>query len=248
MSLRGWAAAILLMLAPLCACRRPAPIPRSSRTASRLLGYTIQAGAFAKVENAARLSERLKGEGLEATYFAAKDGLFKVRFGDFPSRETARRRADTLLAKGVIETYYLVAPETQAAARRSVTGDGALREELVRTAENYLGLPYLWGGSSAETGFDCSGLTMSVYRLNGLSLPRSSRDQFQGGSAVGREELQKGDLLFFATGGSGRVNHVGLYIGDGKFIHAPRSGQNIRRDSLENPVLSKQFLGARSYL
>lgn len=248
MSLRGLAAALLLLLIPLCACRRPAPSPRPHRTATRMLGYVIQAGAFAKVENAARLSERLKKEGLEATYFAAKDGLFKVRFGDFSSREAARKRAERLKTQGVIEAYYLVAPETQAAARRTVTGDSALREELVLTAEHYLGLPYLWGGNSAENGFDCSGLTMSVYRLNGLSLPRSSRDQFQEGSPVNRAELQKGDLLFFSTGRSGKVSHVGLYIGDGKFIHAPRSGQRIRRDSLDNPVLSKQFLGGRSYL
>jgi len=213
-----------------------------------MLGYTIQAGAFAKVENAARLAERRKREGLEATYFAAGDGLHKVRFGDFPDREQARRRAETLKAQGVIEVYFLVTPESQPIARRALMGDRALREGLVRTAEDYLGIPYLWGGSSAENGFDCSGLTMSVYRLNGLVLPRSSRDQFQIGTPVDRSELQKGDLLFFATGRSSRVSHVGLYIGDGQFIHAPRSGQKIRKDTLDNPVLSRQFLGARSYL
>lgn len=248
MMLREWAVGVLCLLLPLCACKRPVPGPGSQKTATGLLGYTIQAGAFARVENAARLADRLKAEGLEATYFAADDGLYKVRFGDFSQRESAQKRADALKARGIIEAYLLVAPETQAAARRRTTGDKALREELVRTAENYLGIPYLWGGSSAGTGFDCSGLTMSVYRLNGLKLPRSSRDQFQEGNPVPRRELQKGDLLFFATGGSGRVNHVGLYLGEGKFIHAPRSGQAIRRDSLDNPVLSKQYLGARSYL
>jgi len=251
MNRRAWGAGLLLLLAPLSACRRPAPTPRTQLAQLaqlRLLGHTIQAGAFARVENAARLAERLKGEGLEATYFVAKDGLYKVRFGDFPSAEAARKRAESLKTQGIIEVFLLVAPEAQAVARRRFTGDAALQEELVHTAESYLGIPYLWGGSSAGTGFDCSGLTMSVYRLNGLRLPRSSRDQYQEGSSVGREDLQKGDLLFFATGRSGQVNHVGLYVGAGRFIHAPRSGQAIRRESLDNPVLSKQYLGARRYL
>jgi len=242
------AIAVLLLLAPLCACRRPSAVLQSPRVGASTLGYTIQAGAFARVENAARLSERLREQGLEATYFAAGDGLFKVRFGDFRDRETARKRAELLKANGVIEAYYLVAPETQAAARRPQTGEAPLREELVRTARGYLGLPYLWGGTTPEAGFDCSGLAMAVYRMNGLRLPRSSGEQYGAGTAVGLADLKKGDLLFFATGRARRVNHVGVYIGGGEFIHAPRSGQSIRKDSLENPVLGKQFLGGRNYL
>ena len=89
---------------------------------------------------------------------------------------------------------------------------------------------------------------MAVYRMNGLRLPRSSQEQYLEGAAVRRSALQKGDLLFFATGHSGQVSHVAVYVGDGEFIHAPRTGQAIRQDSLDNPVLAKQFLGGRSYL
>ena len=246
------AAALLLGLA----CQRPAPAPvrppadlplppHSARLASRL-GFTIQAGAFANVENAARLSERLREQGLEATWYAAPDRLFKVRFGDFPTREAARLRAEVLTSTGVIETYYLVAPEPRPPAPEAAASPQ--REDLVRTAQNFLGLPYLWGGTSPETGFDCSGLAMAVYRLNGLRLPRSSREQFEAGTPVSAQELRKGDLLFFATAGGGKASHVAVYIGDGAFIHAPGRGRSICRDTLANPVLSRQFLGGRTYL
>nr|WP_320133561.1 NlpC/P60 family protein [uncultured Holophaga sp.] len=233
----------------LLACHGPRTSPPPvAALGARRLGYTIQAGAFSKVEHAARLAERLRESGLEATYFVAADGLFKVRFGDFPTRELARRRAETLKMQGTIETYYLVRPELRPQAPLGPGEQSALRKGLVRTAESYLGIPYLWGGASVETGFDCSGLAMSVYRMNGLELPRSSRDQFQAGTPVDRAELRMGDLVFFATGVAGRVNHVGIYIGQGQFIHAPRTGQSIRRESLTNPILARQYVGARTYL
>jgi cell wall-associated NlpC family hydrolase len=210
------------------------PLPR--------LGYTIQVGAFAQVDNAARLAEAL---GTEATYYASTQGLYRVRFGNFPTKEAARLKAESLRTAGVIREFYLVAPEETVQARPQ--GDAGLRDSLVATASSYLGVPYLWGGTSAQ-GFDCSGLTMSVYRLNGLQLPRSSREQYGAGTAVSVDELQKGDLLFFATAGAGRVSHVGMYVGDGTFIHAPSRGKSIRRELLSDSYYRKTFLGAKTYL
>lgn len=238
----------LLALALLAACRRPAPAPRSPAPAAaaalQRLGFTIQAGAFAKPENAARLAERLREAGLEATHFPGKDGLYRVRFGDFPTREVARKRAEILKADGLLEVYYLVAPEFV----RSEPLPVGLRAELVKTAESYLGVPYLWGGTSAETGFDCSGLTQAVYRLHGLRLPRSSREQHQAGTPVDLDGAKPGDLLFFAAGGRGKVSHVALYVGNEMFIHAPGEGKPIRRDTLAGNGLGRQLVGARSFL
>jgi len=212
------------------------------------MGYTIQAGAFAQVQNAVRLTDHLSKQGLDATYFVAATGLYKVRFGNFSSREAARKRAETLKQSGVIAEYYIVAPEDYAVAKRQQLGDAYLREELVKTAKSFLGVPYLWGGTSAETGFDCSGLTMTIYQLNGLNLPRSSRDQFEAGTPIDQDQLQRGDLLFFAMSGPGKVSHVAVYLGGGEFIHAPGRGRTICTDSLSKSFFKTHFIGARTYL
>jgi cell wall-associated NlpC family hydrolase len=211
------------------------------------LGFTIQAGAFAQAENAARLTRSLQDKGLNATYFVARRGLYKVRFGNFPTRGQARARAEELRDAGVIEEFYIVSPEEYAVAQREARGEAYLREELVRTARSFLGVPYLWGGTSAETGFDCSGLTMAVYQLSGLDLPRTSQEQFTAGILVDRSALEKGDLVFFAGSGE-KVTHVGLYAGNGLFIHAPGRGKSIRTDSLAKDFYSRAYIGARSYL
>jgi cell wall-associated NlpC family hydrolase len=212
------------------------------------MGWAIQAGAFRSAENAARLADDLAGRGLGATHFRDGDGLHKVRFGDFGDRESARRSAEGLRSRGVMEAYYLVAPESLPASGLGRAGsETGIRKSLVATAEGYIGVPYLWGGTTPEKGFDCSGLAQAVYRINGLSIPRTSRDQHAGGAAVKRGKLRGGDLVFFAARGKA-VSHVGVYAGGGSFIHAPRSGQSIRRDSLDGPAWSRLYVGARSYL
>jgi cell wall-associated NlpC family hydrolase len=122
------------------------------------------------------------------------------------------------------------------------------REKIVKTAQRYLGVPYRWGGESPRTGFDCSGFTMVVYRLNGLDLPRSSRQQWRVGKKIDRRQLQKGDLVFFATSGGSRVSHVGIYTGNNKFLHAPRKGSRIKTSILSNRYFRTRYVGARSYL
>ncbi len=227
---------------------RPAPLVKGpERMVVPRLGFTVQAGAFAVAENAARLTRTLKEKGLDATYFVAGKGLYKVRFGNFPTRVLARAKAEEIRAAGIIEEFFIVSPDQYALARRAELGESYLREELVRTAQSFLGVPYLWGGASMDTGFDCSGLTMTVYQLNGFDIPRTSGEQFTAGAPVGRSALEKGDLLFFAKTGN-RVSHVGVYAGDGWFIHSPGTGKRIRKDSLSQDYYSRTFLGARSYL
>ncbi len=244
---------LLLVFLLIVACQskpqrlKPVP-PRAKAKSLQMMGYTIQAGAFANVQNAVRLSESLRDQGLDATYFLARDGLFKVRFGNFRTKEAARQRAQRLRDSGVIEEFYIVQPEDYAAAKRKRYGTYYLRNALVQTAREFIGVPYLWGGTSPETGFDCSGLTMTVYQLNGLDLPRHSATQYDAGNPIDKKNLQKGDLVFFATNSDGKVSHVGIYIGNGRFIHAPSRGKNIRIESMSRNFFARRFVGARTYL
>lgn len=123
--------------------------------------------------------------------------------------------------------------------------EGRIRR-LLNKAMTLLGTPYRWGGNSPEAGFDCSGLVGYVYRTQlGVELPRISRDMAQVGELVrDRGELQEGDLVFFSRRGR-NVDHVGLYIGEGRFVHAPRSGKNVEISTLDSGYWSQKFMKGR---
>jgi len=212
------------------------------------MGFSVQVGAFANLDNAVRLERSLEARGIDAYYFRHESGLFKVRFGNHDSYQAARAEAEQLHEQELIGAFFIVIPEDYAATRIARGAPGDLRAELVRTARRFLGVPYRWGGTDAEEGFDCSGLTLVCYRLNGLDLPRVSRSQFQAGRQVTKNELRPGDLVFFATRGGRTVTHVGLYIGAGKFIHAPRTGKTVRVADLDTPFFARTYVGGRSYL
>lgn len=118
-------------------------------------------------------------------------------------------------------------------------------QEMLDTALSYLGVPYRFGGMSPRTGFDCSGLVNYVFRQAfGLSLPRSAREIARTGVAVARGELKPGDLVFFNTRGFSN-SHVGIYIGDSKFVHAPNSRGRVRIDDMDNTYYRTRYNGAR---
>jgi cell wall-associated NlpC family hydrolase len=122
--------------------------------------------------------------------------------------------------------------------------------ELVMQAMNFLGVPYRLGGSSAEQGFDCSGFTRYVFEHSiGLVLPRRAHEQAtQAGLApVARHELKPGDLVFFNTMKKA-FSHVGIYVGDGKFIHAPKPGAEVRVEDMAGSYWVRRFDGARRVL
>jgi hypothetical protein len=231
-----------------CGTKRVYGLPPKAEKKLAQMGYTIQVGAFSGVENAARLTEVLFARGLDATYFVARTGLYKVRVGNYSSKSAAADEAESLKSAGVIDDYYIVTPEEYATAKRKTYGNQYLREELVKSARSFIGVPYLRGGSSADPGFDCSGLTMAVYQLNGFDLPRSSKEQYETGIFVERNHLQQGDLVFFATSDDDKASHVGVYTGDDRFVHAPGRGKAIRMDSLSASYFRKRYLGGRSYL
>ena len=112
-------------------------------------------------------------------------------------------------------------------------------------AMNLIGVNYKRGGTSPETGFDCSGFVGHVFREGmGLILPRTSREISKEGEAVKKSELQPGDLVFFNTMRR-TFSHVGIYLGEGQFIHSPRSGGKVRIESMREAYWAKRYEGAR---
>ena len=270
-------ASILLFLATL-------PAQAAKSTSITRLGHAIQMGAFADVKNAERFTTRLQSKGIEAFYFRKDNGVYAVRFGDFPSKEKARAVANKLVADRLIDSYYIAPPNEIVFSRPREAGwekrhpdeirnpreplqpvvtkepretpakpqpkpakkEKDMGEIAARTAERFVGIPYRWGGDNVVEGMDCSGFVRAVYNLCGLSIPRTSRDQYRAGDAVSRQDLQDGDLVFFGASAD-KINHVGIYVGGGKFVHAPRRGEEIRVTSVEDNYFDKRYVGARRY-
>lgn len=120
-------------------------------------------------------------------------------------------------------------------------------EDVLFRALGLVGTPYRYGGNTPEGGFDCSGLIGYVYRdAAGISLPRSTRElSAMRTPDVRRDALQSGDLVFFATNGGRAVSHAGIYVGEGRFVHAPSSGGTVRLDSLDNVYWQRVYLDAK---
>jgi cell wall-associated NlpC family hydrolase len=118
--------------------------------------------------------------------------------------------------------------------------------DILFRAIGLVGTPYRWGGNTPDSGFDCSGLIDYVFReIAGVSLPRMVQEIYAVDLAsVAQERLQGGDLVFFHTFGDG-ASHIGIYVGQGRFVHAPNEGGTVRLDLLSNPYWSKHYFGAR---
>ena len=155
---------------------------------------------------------------------------------------TSNDDMDRLLAeKGLLTRFedvsHKVADKAHSVADRA--------SDLVSNAMGFLGVPYKRGGNSVETGFDCSGFVRAMYEQTvGLLLPRRADQQAAATQIIDKKELQPGDLVFFNTMRRS-FSHVGIYVGDGKFIHAPRSGTEIRVEDMGISYWARRFNGAR---
>ncbi len=115
---------------------------------------------------------------------------------------------------------------------------------LIQNARRYVGIKYVYGGKSPK-GFDCSGFTCYVYEKCGYKLPRRAQEQYKVGSRIEKVELAPGDLVFFATNGSRLVNHVGIFVGNGSFLHASTSFGAVHQSNLSNSYFQTRYQGAR---
>lgn len=122
-------------------------------------------------------------------------------------------------------------------------------ESLVDFSKNYLGTPYVWAGTDLENGVDCSGFVYSIYQNFGITLQRTSRDMYGQGTEVEQDNLKAGDLVFFNSGGDSEISHVGMYIGDGQYIHSTNgAGNGVVISDLSSSYAVKTYVGAKRIL
>lgn len=205
--------------------------------------YAVRFGDFSTKEKARSVANKLVRDRMIDNYYIAPPN--EVVFAKDKGPGLQKPQQDEIRAK-----YEAARPDSgeshgkpQSKHSRSDREMGAI---AARTAERFVGIPYRWGGDNVVDGMDCSGFVRAVYNLCGTSIPRTSRDQYKAGDPVMRSDLQDGDLVFFGSS-EDKINHVGIYVGSGKFVHAPRRGEDIRVTSIDENYFEKRFIGARRY-
>lgn len=238
---------------------------RINESDARLVGSVKEAKA--RVEATVRSLEQREAEQLAlqseaSTRAAAIEAkvLEQERFVDALNGEVQtliaaeEARLAALAAERARQAALAAASRSGGGGDRAAVDPSALgpgHPEVVDIALGFIGVPYVWGGSS-PSGFDCSGLTQYCYRQVDISLPRTSQSQYNAGQHIARDRLdvlRPGDLVFFGTDGdAGRVHHVGMYVGDGNYVHAPYTGAFVRVDSLTARIASRgDYVGASRY-
>lgn len=147
-------------------------------------------------------------------------------------------------AQGYISSDYFK-PEEQAAAAIAASSASGLGQQIVSYARNYLNVAYVYGGST-PSGFDCSGFTTYVFKHFGITVNRTASAQYTQGVSVSRSALMPGDAVFFSNGDTA-IGHVGIYIGDGKFIHASSPGDVVKITALSESYYASRYQGARRF-
>ncbi len=160
--------------------------------------------------------------------------------------ENADNPKSPLFFEGGWSTGIAVAAETLKNSVNYIPPKTSTADAVIATAKKYIGIPYLWGGTS-PAGFDCSGFTQYVFKQNGISLSRTCETQYQQGSYVSKANLQPGDLVFFQNTYKNGISHVGIYIGDGNFIHSS-SSKGITITALSSSYWAPKYYGARRLL
>ena len=221
---------------------RPAAISRLCAGASRLLcsGLLCAAALPAFAQPAVPASQTT---GAAPTFVVSTAATAAAAVASDADAMPMPERA--LLLAG--DLHRLVEPQLPTGDSKDAPVAGSRIQSVLKRALALLGTPYRWGGTTTS-GFDCSGLVGYVFRTTlGIELPRVSREMASTGKAVAdRAELSPGDLVFF--GRKGRVSHVGIYVGDGRFVHAPSTGGTVRLDRLDGLYWRDHYSGAKRVL
>jgi peptidoglycan DL-endopeptidase CwlO len=212
-----------------------------------------QALVKAEADQEKVVAERAAQRASIQSQLAERQALYSTIRGQIAQMEAAERERQARLAAqakaAAKQDHSAPAPVPAPSSGGSSGGSPspapapppATHSGVVSIALQYLGVPYVWGGAS-PSGFDCSGFTMYVYAKVGVSLPHNAAMQYGMGTPVARSQLAPGDLVFFNG-----LSHVGMYIGGGRFVHAPHTGDVVKISSLSESWYSSTYVGARRY-
>ncbi len=225
------------------------------RAARREVARRVRLLRRAEGAQAEVVAERAEAEQRIERALADRERLLSSIRGEIARLQAGEERRQELLRRQARARLSEQARAQRRALVQTVVGASAETPEgasvappsryagVVPIAMRYLGVPYRWGGASPETGFDCSGLVVYVFAQVGVSLPHYAASIWGYGVPVPRGELQPGDLVFFNN-----LSHMGIFIGDGRFIHAPRTGDVVKISSLSEPWYRERWVGARRLL
>ena len=234
-----------------------------STTASAELGYGRVTASSLNVRSGPttsykQLTKATKGE--KAYIIGIKNGWYRVIFGDYVGYvsskyieltetpyENKSSAKSPIFYRGGKSTG--VTPSVKALKNaidsNKITAD-VTGSQIVAKAKQYLGVPYVYGGAS-PSGFDCSGFVYYVYRSLGINISRTQATMYDQGRSVSKSELKPGDLVFFQNTYKAGISHVGIYVGDGKFIHSPHSGKVVSYANLNSDYYTSHYYGAARY-
>ena len=196
--------------------------------------------AAQKVSIEGRLSERQQLLASVKDEIAQLQVEEQARQAALAEQARARAQAQQLAAQIQQDTAQSTYDESFATPTYDANVPAARYGQVVGIALQYLGIPYVWGGSSPSTGFDCSGFIMYVFAQVGVSLPHHAASQFGYGTPVSRDQLAPGDLVFFDG-----LGHAGIYIGGGQFVHAPHTGDVVKISSIYDSWYAATWVGGR---
>ena len=212
-------------------------------------GFLLFSLLFVPNAEAAALRQGDRGEQVQWIQERLEDLGYEVGEADGVFGEETRQAivqfqlSRGLDADGVVGAGTFYALQQRQAAVEVNRGFGRRGAQIVQMAQQYMGTPYAWGGSSPG-GFDCSGFIYYIYSQFGISLPRMSEGQFEVGRAISGDNLLPGDLVFFTTYEPG-ASHVGIYLGGGRFIHASSAAGEVTITPLGKSYYQERYLGAR---
>jgi len=213
--------------------------------------YAVRFGDFGSKEKARSVARKLVDDRIIDSFYIAPPNEIVFAKPQGPSwqkqrPEEVRTAHEPAKPRPVATESGKSGERPDRPATKSSRTDRDMGAIAARTAERFVGIPYRWGGENVVDGMDCSGFVRAVYNLCGLSIPRTSRDQFKAGDPVSKDGLQDGDLVFFGAS-EDKINHVGIYVGNGRFVHAPRRGEDIKVSTVDENYFEKRFMGARRY-